>query len=188
MNNCLFVQWKKPTDPSRYVIDGKSLEYSGTESQYKIMKLFANIPNNKEISSKKNRKDLSPSFRCSYCRGNREHSILHFIEGNFEETDFAGRKLVYIFMTSEDNPIKAADILREYSAILGVTPHSEDLEEIKKLVFKKKRNIIFPNSYKKIVIWTIIILISLLLYILLNLQNKQLITNGTPVLVDSIVM
>ena len=41
MNNCLFVQWKKPTDPSRYVIDGKSLEYSGTESQYKIMKLFS---------------------------------------------------------------------------------------------------------------------------------------------------
>lgn len=179
MENCLFVQWKKPTDASRYVIDGNPCEYSGTEQQNKIMKLFAGVPKFKEICSKKNREDLSPSFRCSYYRN--KSSILHFIEGNFEETDFAGRNLVYIFMTSEEEPMKAVEILKEYSSLLGVTPHHEDLEVIKTQLFKKKSIINLVQPYNKLLIWTIItILISLLLYMLLNLQSKELTTNGTP--------
>ena len=41
MKSFLFVQWKKPTDPSRFVIDGNVSEYSGTELQDGMMKILA---------------------------------------------------------------------------------------------------------------------------------------------------
>ena len=171
MNTCLFVQWKKPTDASRFVIDGTPSEYSGTEQQDKIMKLLAEVPKFHEISSRKNRDDLSPSFRCSY--GQLKSSVFHSIEGNFEDLDFAGRKMVYIFITKEIDPEKAVNLLNEYSEMLGVHPHQQDLIEIKKQGFKKK-SFCKQITFKQIIIWIIITIIILLLsYILLNLQNKQ---------------
>lgn len=167
MNHCLFVQWKKPTDASRYVIDGETSEYSGTEQQDKIMKLLADVPKYNEICSR-DKDNLSPSFRFSSSR--IKSCIFHFIEGNFEETDSAGRKLVYIFMTSESDPQKIVGILKEYSSLLEVTPHHEDLEVIKNYKLKTKKNVI--NNIKSLV-WTIIAtIVLLLLYILLNLRSK----------------
>lgn len=165
MKNCLFVQWKKPTDASRFVIDGKVCEYSGTELQDKMMKIFADVPKYKEICSNKNRNDLSSSFRCSYKK--TTSSVFNFIEGNFEETDCSGRKLVYIFATSENNSEKIVEILEESASLLGVTPHAEDLEEIKKKDFKRKSNNIF------FLCATIVITILLLSYMLLNHLSKQ---------------
>jgi hypothetical protein len=171
MNTCLFVQWKKPTDASRYVIDGTPSEYSGTELQDKIMKLLAEVPKYHEICSSKDRDDLSPSFRCSYLRS--KSSLLHCIEGNFEDLDFAGRKMVYIFITYENDPEKAVNLLNEYSKMLGVHPHQQDLIEIKKQGFKKK-SFCKQISFKQTIIWIIIAIIILLLsYMLLNLQSKQ---------------
>lgn len=171
MKHCLFVQWKKPTDPSRYVIDGMVSEYSGTEIQDKLMKLLAEVPKYKEICNNKGRIDLSPSFRCSYFR--TKSFVFHFIEGNFEDTDFAGRKMVYIFMTSETDSVKAVEILKEYSALLGVTPHQEDLVEIRKQNFKEKTHFKSTDLLKKSIIWIIIVTITFpLLFILLNHQNK----------------
>ena len=43
MKHCLFVQWKKPTDASKFVIDGKYSEYAGTDIQDKIMKILSDI-------------------------------------------------------------------------------------------------------------------------------------------------
>lgn len=139
MRSYLFVQWIRPTDPSRFVIDGKVSEYSGTELQDNIIQVFADVPNFKEICSNKNRNDLSPSFRLSYKK--TKNSILNVVEGNFEETDFAGRKLVYIFATKETDSIKIVQILQEYAALLGKTPHHEDIEEIKQKekIYKKKQ-------------------------------------------------
>lgn len=161
MKHCLFVQWKKPTDASRYVIDGTVSEYSGTEIQDKLMRLLAEVPKYKEICNNKGRIDLSPSLRCSYLR--TKSSVLHFIEGNFEETDFAGRKMVYIFMTRETDSAKAVGILKEYSALLGVTPHLEDLEEIRKQNFTKKNLLKLTGSLKNSILWIIIVTITLLL-------------------------
>ena len=164
----MFVQWKKPTDPSRFVIDGEVSDYSGTEEQDEIMKLFANVPKYKEICSNKKRNHLSPSFRCSYekIKTKTKTSILYFVEGNFEETDYSGRKLVYIFATIENESDKIVRTLKEYASLLGVTPHLEDLEEIKKNEIKKQPKI-------KYLCLSIIIVFSLLLFMLLNLLNKQ---------------
>lgn len=174
MKHCLFVQWKKPTDASRYVIDGTPYEYSGTEEQDKIMKILANVPKYKEICKNKNRKDLSPSFRCSY--STIEKSLLYFVEGNFEDVDSAGRKMVYIFMTHENAPLKIVELLKDYSSKLGVTPHNEDLEEIKKQTFKKEKNNLIHS-----LIWTTIVIITtfLLLSMLQSILNKPSTTNGT---------
>ena len=161
MKNCLFVQWKRPTDASRFVIDGQVSEYSGTELQDNVMRLFAGVPNNKEICSRKNRSDLSPSFRCSYKNLGHERSR-YFVEGNFDEKDSADRNLVYIFSTLETEGIKVAQILQEYASLLGVTVHAEDLEEIKKHEIKKHTN--------KSILWIIIILV--LLFMLQNLLSK----------------
>jgi hypothetical protein len=164
MRNCLFVQWKNPTDASRFVIDGQACEYSGTELQDKMMKIFANVPKYREICSNKGRNDLSPSFRCSCVK--TKSSILNFVEGNFEETDCSGRKLVYIFATFESDSEKIVDLLKESAFLLGVTPHAEDLEEIKKKEFKIKSN----NILLCVIILTIILLLS---YMLLNHLSKQ---------------
>lgn len=158
MNNFLFVQWKKPTDASRYVIDGITSEYSATEQQIEIMKIFSGIPKYKEICKNNGRKDLSPSFRCSTAQISGERR--YFIEGNFEETDVAGRKLVYIFSTLEANPIKIVEILKQYSTMLGVTPNANDIEEIKKQSF---------NKLNKFRLWVTITIISVLLFMLLIL-------------------
>lgn len=136
MANYLFVQWKKPTDASRMVIDGEVCEYSGTDLQDKIMKLLSKVPKCKEICSNKNRSDLSPSFRCSYA--DTKHSRIVFVEGNFIETDIAGRNLVFIFATSENEGVKIAQILQEYALLLGVTPNAEDLNVIRTTKFKNK--------------------------------------------------
>lgn len=164
MRSFIFVQWKNPTDASRFVIDGKVSEYSGTDSQDKIMKLFAEVPKYKEIFSNNNNAKFSPSFRCSYLK--TRDSILNCIEGNFEETDCSGRKLVFIFATFENESSQISQILREYAGLLGVTPHTEDLEEIEKIKFKKK------TSNKKILCVSILIAILLLLFMLLNHLSK----------------
>lgn len=181
--NCLFVQWKKPTDVSRFVIDGVTSEYSGTEGQNNIMQLLAKVPKAKEICKNDGRQGFSPSFRCSTLR--QRTSQFCFIEGNFKETDFAGRNLVYIFATQETDPQKIAEILQEYSSKLGVTPISTDIEEVKKQSFKKVTSI----KINTIILWTIIaIVILLLLFMLLTPQNKPSTINGTLELTDSIEM
>lgn len=169
MGNFLFVQWKSPTDASRFVINGEVSEYSGTALQNNLMKILANVPKYKEICSSKNRNDLSPSFRCSYKK--TKSSSLNVIEGNFEEKDFSGRNLVYIFATHEDDANKIVQVLKEYASLLGVTPHAEDLEEIQKKISKKKTH--------KIILWiTLSIIVLLLLFMLLILLNKLLTTGG----------
>ena len=166
MKSFLFVQWKNPTDPSRFVIDGIVSEYSGTELQDGMMKILANVPKYKEIRSNNSDKDLSPSFRCSYV--NTKTSVLNFVEGNFEETACSGRKLVYIFATYENDSNVIAQNLKEYASLLGVSPNSKDLEEIQLTEFKKKRK----KINKIILCVTITIVILLLLFTLLNLQSK----------------
>lgn len=139
-NSFLYVQWVNPTDASRFVIDGVACEYSETDEQKKLVQLMMHIPTFKEICRRKGRVDLSPSFRCSY--KNSKDSSFYCIEGNFEEQDSAGRKLVFVFVTHESDTHKCVEILKEYSRLLGVTPHQEDLEEIKKQKFKKKKDIL----------------------------------------------
>ena len=156
MTCCLFVQWKKPTDASRFVINGEISEYSGTELQDYFIRLFANIPKFKEICSNKGNSNYK----------HRRKNYLYFVEGNFEETDIAGRNLVYIFATEENDTSKVVKILQEYSSLLGVTPYARDIKEIKKYNFKKKKN-------NKIILCVITTSILLLLFILLNLLNKQ---------------
>ena len=174
--NCLFVQWKKPTDASRFVIDGIKSEYSGTKRQNKIMQLLSEVPKAKEICKNDGRQGFSPSFRCSTLKS------INYIEGNFEETDIAGRNLVYIFATQEPSSQRIAEILQEYSSLLGVTPFSSDIEEIKKQTFKKK------TSYRKIInsIIIAIAIILLLLFMLLTLKNKPSTINGNQEPMDSI--
>jgi hypothetical protein len=164
MRSCLFVQWKAPTDASRFVIDGSPSEYIGTEQQDDVMRLLADIQKYKEICNNKDRDDLSPSFRFSHTKVKGEK--WYFVEGNFEETDVAGRKLVYIFATQESDFPKIVDILIEYASTLGVTTNSNDIEVIKTQTHKKKQ-------FFRTQIWiTITIIILLLLFMLLNLQNK----------------
>ena len=175
MKHCLFVQWKKPTDASRFVIDGKYSEYSGTDIQDKIMMILSDIQNNKEICSNKGNPKLSPSFRCSYRRSPKNAS-LYIIEGNFEETDIAGRKLVYIFATYESDSQKWADILKEYASILGVTLNKEDIKEINQISISHRvlhtKAIITNNKNSKSCIITIMIaIIFLLLFMWLNRQK-----------------
>lgn len=156
MDHFLFVQWKTPTDASRYVIDGISSEYSATKQQVEVMKYFAGVPRYREICKNRGRKDLSPSFRCSYARISGKRRA--FIEGNFEETDLAGRKLVYLFSSIESNPDKIVEILKNYSSLLGVTPNANDLEEIKRHSF---------NNKIKVRLWITIMVIATLLFSLL---------------------
>lgn len=166
MKNFLFVQWKKPTDQSRFVIDGRVSEYAGSEEQNKLMKMLAKIPECKEVGSKKDRSDLSPSFRCSFMNANK--SSLKFVEGNFMEKDCTGRQMVYIFATYENDSNTIAHTLEEYAALLGVTPYAADLQVIKKNIFINQSN----NKTLWIII-AIILVILALLFILLNLQSKQ---------------
>lgn len=158
MRDCLFVQWKKPTDASRFVIDGVMSEYKGTELQNRIIKLLSDVPKFKEICNANGDDRLSPSFRCSY--HNTKKTLLRFVEGNFEERDTAGRKLVYILCTSEQSSDKVADKLLEYANILGVTPNKSDIEEIRRLNFQKKN----LNNFLIVTVCLIIIIILLLLY------------------------
>ena len=179
--NLLFVQWKKPTDSSRFVIDGITSEYSGTKSQNDGMQLLALVPKAEEICKNDGRQGFSPSFRCSTLR--QQTSQFCFIEGNYEETDFAGRHLVYIFATQETDPQKIVDIIQEYSSKLGLTPFSTDIEEIKKHSFKKK------TSNRKIIISIIIIAIAIILFLLFMLltpQNRPSTINGNIEPMDSI--
>ncbi|MDD7724402.1 MAG: hypothetical protein SOY07_02215 [Bacteroidales bacterium] len=163
MKNFLFVQWKKPTDASRYVIDGEVSEYSATDQQVEIMTSLADIGNFKELCRNRNNPELSPSFRCSYKKTRSQ--VRYYVEGNFLETDEADRKLVYIFSAEEKDPFKVAEILTNYATKLGVTPTPKDLEEI-----KKHR---IPNNTKKFILWTLIaIAISLLSFTLLNLLSR----------------
>lgn len=163
MKNCLYVQWKKPTDASRYVIDGFTCEYSGTEQQNKIMSFLVGISKFKEIYKNKNREDLSPSFRLSSVR--TRTSTWFCVEGNFEEVDVAGRKLVYIYATQDSDPHQIVEKLKEYSSLLGVTPNLNDLKEIE----KQKKN---KKSTKLIILWIItVITICLLSFMLLNHLN-----------------
>lgn len=166
MNSSLWVQWKKPTDSSRFVIDGIPSEYSRTQVQDGVMSLMINAPKFKEIAKKRKGDDLSPSFRLSYFSA--KGKTYYCVEGNFEEKDEADRKLVYIFLTQEKDPQTIVNVLLEYSNKLGVTPHQQDLEVIKRQKFNEYNN-------KKIVlcITIAITVISLLvLFTLLNHQNK----------------
>lgn len=132
MNNALYVQWKRPTDASRFVIDGEVSEYTGTETEDRFVGAITEIPTLKEIPHNKENNRLSPSFRCWFKRSPKSN-VLVFLEGNFEETDFVGRNLVYCFMTRETNPQQIIQILQEYAAKLEVTLHKEDLDELSKL-------------------------------------------------------
>ena len=166
MNSCIWVQWKKPTDSSRFVIDGITSEYSGTDVQNGVMSLLINAPKFKEIAKKRKGDDLSPGFRLSYFR--TKEKTYHCIEGNFEETDEVGRNLAYMFLTQEKDPQTVVDILLEYSQKLGVTPYQQDLELIKRQQLK-------TNNNKKIVLCVTIaitIISLLVLFTLLNHQNE----------------
>lgn len=139
--NCLFVQWKKPTDPSKFVINGLVSEYNGSEEQNRIIQLMADVSKFKEVYRNNNGDNaFSPSFRCSYHR--TRESFLSFVEGNFIETDCAGRKLVYIFGSSEKSSANVADKLVEYANIIGLTPYKADIDAIKAQNFKKKSQIV----------------------------------------------
>lgn len=166
MNSCLWVQWKKPTDSSRFVIDGVPSEYSRTDVQDGVMSLLINAPKFKEIAKKRKGDDLSPSFRLSYVSA--KGKTYFCVEGNFEEKDEADRKLVYIFLTQEKDSQSIVDILQEYSKKLGVTPHQQDLEVIKSHQFNK-----YNNTKIVLCVTVAITVISLLvLFTLLNHQNK----------------
>lgn len=170
MNSFLFVQWEKPTDASRYVIDGEASIYSGSELQDEVMRVILNVQNNKDICGRNGCEELSPSFRCSYSKYGS--SYLNFIEGNFEETDVAGRKLVYVFATKENESENIVQILKDYSSLLGVTPNEADLKVVRNTNFKNEvtNTNNKTNNFKP---WTIIItIISLLLYILLRLLSR----------------
>ncbi|MDO4949495.1 MAG: hypothetical protein Q4E55_04925 [Bacteroidales bacterium] len=142
------------------------------------MKLIVEVPTYKEICKSAGNRNLSPSFRCSY--SGVANGPSYFVEGNFEETDVAGRKLVYIFATSESDTLQAIEVLKRYAALLGVTPNEADLLEIEKHGFKPETllNKFINTSSKKIVICVIIIL--LLLFMLLSLLNNPSTTNGVP--------
>lgn len=160
MRDCIFVQWKKPTDPSRFVIDGILSKYENNDSQNSVIDLFMDIPNYKELCRKGKNDELSPSFR--RCYRETQKSFLQFVEGNFEETDSSGRKLVYIFCTSEKSSGKVADKLIEYANILGLTLHAADLEAIRRQDFQKKK----LNKFLIVILcWITVIIIFLLLYI-----------------------
>ncbi len=160
MRDCIFVQWKKPTDPSRFVIDGILSNYANTDSQNDVINLLMDVPMYKELCRNRGNDELSPSFRRSY-RKNKK-SFLQFVEGNFKETDTAGRKLVYIFCTSEKSGEEVADKLIEYANILGLTLHEGDLDAIRRQDFKKK-------NLNRILLVTLCLIIVTIIFLLLFL-------------------
>lgn len=165
MHSCLWVQWKKPTDSSRFVIDGISSLYTGTVEQNEIMELLVKVPKFKEICKKQEGDNHSSSFRLSI--GKVFDKTYCCVEGNFEETDEANRKLVYILLTQQKDSSQIADILKDYSSKLGVTPLQQDLEAIRNHQFK-------TINYKKLALCVTTTTITLLLlFMLLNHLSKQ---------------
>ena len=124
MNSCLWVQWEKSSDPSRYVIDGEFSLYDNTEPQAQAIDILFNSKDFDIVADSEDFPGVSPSFsvRRGYYQGRRWCCI----EGNYQEKDSDGRNMVFGFISDAKEWAGVYKKLYEYSEKLGRKHYDED--------------------------------------------------------------
>lgn len=126
MNSCLWVQWEKSSDPSRYVIDGEFSLYDNTEPQAQAIDILFNSKDFDIVADSDDFPGVSPSFsvRRGYYQGRRWCCI----EGNYLEKDADGRNMVFGFISDAKDWVGVCNKLYEYSKKLGRNHYDEDIQ------------------------------------------------------------
>lgn len=147
----LWSQGLSATDSDYFVIDGESSRDSDTKKQIDVL-VKMNTKQLPLIKKHGEGDNLSSAFKV------KKDKDWFYVEGNFNETDSAGRLRVYRFLIHSNESKEVVSTLQSYAKSLGCSIHQPDIKEITRTFNKKNNKIVITLC---VIILTIAIIIFL---------------------------